>query len=195
MTRIARAMLLGLSLGLLALVAATAAVLIVVPKATGSVPLTVLTASMEPRLPPGTLVVVRPIDPSDVRVGQVVTYQIASGRPEVVTHRVIAITSASDGRREFTFRGDANAAADASPVADVQIRGALWYSVPGVGWANEIVNGRARTLVVPLVAAALFGYAAVMICLGVVPSIRRLTRRRRRTSPAQRQRRHVHLSE
>ena len=72
----------GLSFGLLALVIALAALLIVVPKVGGATPLTVLTQSMEPTLPPGTLVVVGPVEPADVRVGDVVTYQIRSGEPE-----------------------------------------------------------------------------------------------------------------
>ena len=46
-----------------------------------------LTSSMEPGLPPGTLVIVKPIDPVDVRIGTVITYQLESGKPTVVTHR------------------------------------------------------------------------------------------------------------
>lgn len=198
MTRILRAVALGLSVGLLVLVAGVAVLLIVVPRATGSVPLTVLTASMEPRLPPGTLVVIRPVVPRDVRVGEVVTYQIESGRPEVITHRVVAITTASDGARRFTFRGDANGAADAAPVRSEQIRGRLWYSVPFVGWANELVNGSARGWVVPLAAGGLFAYSGVMLSLGIAPRVRRryLTRYRRTgATPDRRQRRHVHLTE
>lgn len=198
MTRILRALALGLSVGALALVLGVAALLIVVPKATGSVPLTVLTASMEPRLPPGTLLVVRPVAPADIRIGEVVTYQIASGRPEVVSHRVVAITTASDGARRFTFRGDANAASDAAPVRPEQIRGRLWYSVPLVGWANELVHGTARAWVVPLVAGALFAYSGVMLSLGIAPRVRRryLTRYRRTgAAPRRRRRRHVHLTE
>lgn len=48
---VVHAVVLGVSTGLLLLVAALAVVLIVVPKATGSMPLTVLTQSMEPTLP------------------------------------------------------------------------------------------------------------------------------------------------
>lgn len=177
---ILRAVLFGLSLGLLLVVAFAASILIVVPKATGSTPLTVLTDSMTPTLPPGTLVVVRPIDPRDVRVGQVVTYQLVSGRPEVVTHRVVAVTSTSTGEVRFTFRGDANALPDAAAVRPEQLRGAVWYSVPVVGWANEAVNGVARKWVVPAVAALLFAYAAVMLSLGTRQALQGRVRTRYR---------------
>lgn len=174
---------LGLSVGLLLLVAALAVVLVIVPKATGSTPLTVLTSSMEPSLPPGTLLVVRPTSTEDIRVGDVVTYQIESGRPEVISHRVIEIVSSTDGTTSFVTKGDNNDAADEAAVLPVQVRGTLWYSVPWLGFVNQAVNGQARAWIVPLLAVALFGYAGYMIATGLVQ--RRADRRRER-APARR---------
>nr|WP_197981712.1 signal peptidase I [Frigoribacterium sp. CFBP 13712] len=158
----------GLSAGLLLVVVALAVLLVIVPKATGSTPLTVLTSSMEPSLPPGTLLVVRPTSTEDVRVGDVMTYQIESGRPEVISHRVIEIVSASDGTTSFVTKGDNNSAADEKAVLPVQVRGTLWYSVPWLGFVNQAVNGQARAWIVPLLAVALFGYAGYMITSGLV---------------------------
>ena len=172
----------GLSTGLVLLVAALAVVLIVIPKATGSMPLTVLTQSMEPTLPPGTLVVVRPVATDRIEVGDVVTYQITSGQAAVVTHRVIAVSSSSDGGRTFTTKGDNNAVADSRPVLPAQIRGTVWYSLPEIGTVNQFVNG-SRSWLIPTAAALLLGYAAVMITLGVVSTVRR--RRAARRAPAE----------
>ena len=83
---------LGVSVALLLVVVALAAVVIVIPKLSNAVPLTVLTSSMEPSLPPGTLIIVKPTDPDTLAVGDVVTYQIRSGEPEVITHRIISVT-------------------------------------------------------------------------------------------------------
>ncbi|PPF66877.1 signal peptidase I [Clavibacter michiganensis] len=174
-----RAVGVGLSVGILLLVVALAGVLLVVPKATGSVPLTILTQSMEPTLPPGTLIVVRPVDTDALEVGDVATYQIRSGDPAVITHRITAISSASDGSRSFTFQGDNNASPDSLPVAPGQIQGEVWYSVPLVGWANQAVNGQARGWIIPAAAVALLAYAAVTIVTGAVQA-----RRRRRASAA-----------
>ncbi len=151
----------------------------VLPKVTGSVPLTVLTESMEPTLPPGTLVVVRPTPVDRIHVGDVVTYQIASGEPAVVTHRVTSVTSAADGSPRLITQGDANAVADARPVRAVQVRGVVWYSVPWVGYANQLVNG-SRGWLVPTVAVALLLYGAVMIATGAVGAVRRQRDRRAR---------------
>jgi signal peptidase len=169
---VVHALALGLSTGLLVVVAGLAVVLIVVPKATGSTPLTVLTQSMDPTLPPGTLLVVRPTPVRDIRVGDVVTYQIESGQPAVISHRVVSIASSSDGSRTFVLKGDNNALADPGVVTATQIRGVVWYSLPGVGLVNQLVNG-SRTWLVPAIAGVLLAYGAVMITSGVVSATRR----------------------
>jgi len=173
---------LAVSGAILLLVVALALLLIVVPKVTGSTPLTVLTSSMEPTLPPGTLIIVRPVTPDEIRIGDVVTYQIRSGEPGVITHRVTAISSSSAGGRTFTFKGDNNSVADADQVLPVQIQGRLWYSVPWVGWVNNAVNGQSRTWVVPIVAVLLLTYAGYMFASGTVSAIRK--RRRHAASAA-----------
>jgi signal peptidase len=173
---------LGLSFGLLALVLLLAALVVVVPAATSSTPYTILTSSMEPGLPPGTLVIVKPIDPQDVNIGTVVTYQLDSGEAAVVTHRVIEIQGPNlpGGDPTFITKGDANSAPDAKPVMTVQLKGAVWYSVPYVGWINNIVNGDLRAIVIPIVAGLLFLYAGWMIV-----SNRTEARRRRRREEAE----------
>ncbi|BDZ49354.1 hypothetical protein GCM10025867_15950 [Frondihabitans sucicola] len=163
---------LGVSVGLVFLIGGLALILIVVPKTTGSTPLTVLTQSMEPKLPPGTLLIVRPTPVDDIHVGDVVTYQIVSGQPAVISHRVVSITSSSTGSKTFVLKGDNNAAPDSNPVAPAQIRGTLWYSIPKLGYVNQLVNG-SRTWLIPALAGALLAYGAVMVVLGIVTAVRR----------------------
>ena len=92
--------------------------LIAVPMLTHSKPLTVLTGSMKGTYDPGSIVVVHPIKPADLKVGDTLTYQIRSDEPEVITHRVVAISFGPDGKRRFITRGDANGANDPAPVKD-----------------------------------------------------------------------------
>ncbi|TFD74572.1 signal peptidase I [Cryobacterium sp. Sr8] len=162
----------ALSGALLLLVLALAVILIVVPKVAGGVPLTVLTSSMEPRLPPGTLIVVRPVNPDDLRIGDVVTYQIQSGKPGVITHRIIAVASSSDGSRSFTLQGDNNGAPDSEQVIEAQIQGRLWYSLPYIGYVNNGVNGENKAWIVPVAAVLLLSYAGYMIAAGTVAAAR-----------------------
>ncbi|RYJ02767.1 MAG: signal peptidase I, partial [Actinomycetales bacterium] len=52
---------------------------VLVPRLAGATPYTVLTGSMRPTMPPGTLVVAKPVDPEALEVGDVVTVQLRSG--------------------------------------------------------------------------------------------------------------------
>ncbi len=153
----------GLSIGLLGLVILLGVAAIVVPAAAGATPMTVLTKSMEPTYPPGTLVIVKPLPVEDVSIGDVITYQIASGRPEVVTHRVVSIISTSDGERRFVTQGDNNAVPDALAVQPVQIRGEVWYAIPWIGYVNNLVTPELRSWLVPVIASGLFAYAGVQL--------------------------------
>lgn len=153
----------GLSVGLLALVALVALLAIVVPAAVGGRALTVLTSSMEPVYPAGTLVVVKPTPPREIGIGDVLTYQLRSGEPILVTHRVIAIANNPDGTRLFTTKGDANDVADADPVMEVQVVGTVMYAIPYMGWANTAVNGDARAWILPIIVGGLLVYAVWMV--------------------------------
>jgi signal peptidase len=164
---------LGASAALLVAVVVLALILIVVPKIAGATPLTVLTQSMEPLYPPGTLIYVLPVKSSEIRLGDVITYQIESGKPAVISHRVIAINSPANGKRSFILKGDNNSDPDQAAVLPVQVRGRLWYSVPLLGWVNSALGGSKRSWIVDAIAAALFAYAAYMIISGIVAASRK----------------------
>lgn len=141
-------------------VVATLAVAVVIPRLAGATPYTVLTGSMEPDLPAGTLVVVRPSE--QFALGDVITYQLESGKDTVVTHRVVGQGVSVKGVTTYLTQGDANNVPDAEPVKPVQIRGEVWYSVPYLGrFSNSLSNDQRRTATVVLV-AALALYAAYM---------------------------------
>lgn len=136
-------------------------IMIVVPRISGATAYTVLTGSMRPVLPPGTLIVVKPIDTNAIQTGDVVTYQLKSGEPQVVTHRVVGVGTTADGEQRFTLRGDANNTNDPLILPE-QIRGKLWYSVPYAGFLNSAINGEQRTWLTWLAVGGLLAYSSVM---------------------------------
>ncbi|RCK68728.1 signal peptidase I [Desertihabitans brevis] len=136
-------------------------VAVVVPRVTGSTTYTVLSSSMEPAHPVGSLIVVRPRPVEAIRLGDVITYQLRSGEPTTVTHRVVA-SRVLDGERAFLTQGDANTRPDAALVRAVQVRGTVWYSVPHLGHLNSLLSGSQRALLAQLVALGLVVYAVVM---------------------------------
>jgi signal peptidase len=143
-------------------VTAAVSVAVLVPRIGGATPYTVLTSSMTPRMPPGTLVVVKPRPVDHIGIGDVITYQLESGKPAVVTHRVVAIGANAKGELSFTTRGDANDADDAKPVLPAQVRGVHWYHVPYLGYLNTLVTAKERQTALFAVVALLLGYAAHM---------------------------------
>jgi signal peptidase len=142
------------------------AITVAFPRLTGTVPYTILTGSMEPTMPPGTLVIVKRADPDEIGVGTVITYQITSGKPAVVTHRVVSQGFDGDGKPVFRTRGDANTAVDQDVVRPVQIKGKVWFSVPYVGYANTLLTGSQHQVVLVVAVTGLLLYAASMFFSG-----------------------------
>jgi signal peptidase len=146
--------------------------MIVLPLALGATPYTVLTGSMQPTLPPGSLVVSRSVDVDTIDIGDVVTYQVASNRPEVVTHRVVGVGFGSTGERVLVTRGDANTVDD-EPVHGVQVRGVVAYHLPYLGHLNTWVGLNRPGWLLTAVAGLLIGYGVVLVAGGAREALRR----------------------
>jgi signal peptidase len=119
--------------------------------------LTVLSGSMSPGIPVGAVVMIVPERPDQLRVGQIVTYQIPVDDHRVVTHRVVQIVEGGD-HPVFKTQGDANNAPDSwlAQVSDPTV----WrvrYVVPHLGlvfqWLRRPVVHTATVIVLPLLVA------------------------------------------
>lgn len=155
---------------LLLSIAALLIAMIGLPRVTGATPYTVLTGSMRPGMPPGSLVVTKPVEAGKLKVGDAITYQIRSGEPEVVTHRIVSLSQTLGGETLFTTQGDANPGPDEKPVKAAQIRGVVWYSIPMVGYVNSWLTGEQRIWAVGVAVALLLGYAVYMCISAIVES-------------------------
>ncbi|WP_418909074.1 signal peptidase I [Glutamicibacter endophyticus] len=98
----------GAALGTLCLVLFIAGLLF------GIRPQAVLSGSMEPTLPTGSLILVRPVPVSEVSAGQIVTVPLPDGHG-TVTHRVVGTATDSNGITSLTLKGDANLSNDPVP--------------------------------------------------------------------------------
>lgn len=172
-----------LGAGFLAVAVALLVITVIVPLAAGGKAYTVLTSSMEPDLPPGSLVFVRPVKASDIGVGSVITYQLQSRQPEVVTHRVVTMGVREDGSPVFRTQGDANPDPDPAWVRPVQVRGAVWYAVPYLGRLNSLVTPQVRDLAVRGLALGLLVYGAGQLLLSARERVTKRYRRRRGLDP------------
>ena len=87
------------------------------------------TGSMEPTLNMGTLVIDKPAR-DGYRIGQVITFRHSGLTTDVVTHRIIDITSAG----LIETKGDANQSADAWQIRPNQVQGVRDITIPKLGY-------------------------------------------------------------
>jgi signal peptidase I len=142
----------------LVLTAATAALgLGVLPRLGYYRTLTVLSSSMVPTFRPGDIVVVRPEPMRDLRVGQVITYQVPVGARQVETHRVVKIVGGlGSDHPVIQTKGDANTGLDPWTA---QLEGTtVWRLeavIPKAGYAVNAMRNRAFHALALLVLPAL----------------------------------------
>lgn len=90
----------------------------------------VVSGSMEPTFPVGTLILARETTPAQVKTGDIITfYGTVGSTTGIITHRVVAKEGTGDGAYLYT-RGDANASQDPNPVTREGLIGkVIWQSL------------------------------------------------------------------
>lgn len=110
------------------LITLAVALLLVVPGILGWQQMTVLTGSMEPSIPVGSMVYVEEVQPKELQEGDIVTFAQKDG--DVVTHRVVRNRTIEG---DLVTKGDANAEDDVDPVSYDRVIGKVAFSVPQAG--------------------------------------------------------------
>lgn len=124
------------------------AMLLVGVRIFGLRPFTVLSGSMEPTYHTGSLIYVKEVDPSEVEVGDPITF-VLNEDLVVATHRVVEI---DEENQYFYTKGDANDAVDGSPVHFNNLIGVPVFTIPGLGYiANYIQNPPGMYIAIALV--------------------------------------------
>lgn len=127
--------------GLVVAVVVLLAVALVGVRLIGFQVFTVLSGSMEPTYPTGSLIYVKNVDTSQVKPGQVITFML--DEKTVATHRVVEVVPDGEDPSVVRFRtkGDANKAEDGSLVHCRNVLGTPVFSIPKLGYlANYIQN-------------------------------------------------------
>jgi len=107
--------------------------------ALGIKPLAVQTGSMAPHIPTGSMVFVKSVPASALKVGDVITYSSMQKKGETVTHRITQ-EYLIDGRVPgFVTKGDANKVPDA-PIVGGQVKGKVIFSTPYLGTAMKALR-------------------------------------------------------
>lgn len=103
-------------------------------------PFAVLSGSMEPEYPVGSLVYVKKTDPAELAVGDVITFMQSENT--VVTHRIVEILpdDTDPETLRFTTKGDGNDAEDGTPVHYKNVLGRVVLCVPGLGYVSNFIQ-------------------------------------------------------
>jgi signal peptidase I len=112
----------------------------------------VISESMEPAIPTGSVVVLRPVGPMELMVGDVITFRRPGHADAVVTHRILGMETTGDTSLLIT-RGDANEEADPWRVPALSEKNwKLILALPQVGaWLEHLqgANGRLLLIAIP----------------------------------------------
>lgn len=139
-----------------------------VPQVLGYSVFRVMTGSMEPEIPEGSLLLVHKTDPNTLEAGDVISFFSPDPTLEgaVNTHRVVRWEEEAGSRRFYT-KGDANGMEDSYPVDAAQVVGEVVFVSRGLGrlvtlLSNPLVFG--AVILIPLLVILLMNlYRAVKI--------------------------------
>jgi signal peptidase len=132
----------GIFDALLMLVVVSALVLFLVPRLMGADLLVVVSRSMEPTIPMGSIVISLPEkNPDHISVGDVITFTVErlGGETALVTHRVVAVVDRG-GKPQFRTQGDAAEVPDLALVTPDELIGKVWLSLPLVGYLVALLR-------------------------------------------------------
>ena len=116
------------------------AILLAGVRLVGLKPYVVLSGSMEPKYPVGSMIYTKKVDPSELQKGDPLTFRLNSGA--VATHRIIEVIQPDKAGDKLSFRtkGDANAIADADPIPADRVLGKPIFCVPLLGFIANFIQ-------------------------------------------------------
>ena len=112
----------------------------------------VLSGSMTPIMLPGDMIVVEKVNPTDLKVGDVIAFQEPGGKPNTVfTHRIIDVRD--NGTLSFQTKGDANNVQDDFRTPADNVKGKLIFVIPYLGWLPSMAKNKVvffATIILPV---------------------------------------------
>lgn len=112
----------------------------------------VVSGSMAPHMPRGSVVVAVPVSIASVREGDVILFRQPDDLSRVITHRVSDIES--DGSVALVTKGDANNTPDPWRVGESNLMGRVELHLPLVGYAVQALRSEAGIVLALLVPCA-----------------------------------------
>ncbi len=122
----------------------------------GYTPLSVQTESMAPTFEAGDLIIIKKVDPSTLREGDIITFHtIIMNQYALNTHRINEIRD-DNGYRTYVTKGDNNQASDTHIIADGDIVGRYVTRIAGFGRVMDFLTSSAGFLIVIVLPMLIF---------------------------------------
>lgn len=124
----------------------------------------VLSGSMEPNYPTGSLIFVEKVDPYTLTEGDVITFML--DEDTVATHRIVAVVPDEEDSSVIRFqtKGDANDAPDGSLVHYKNVLGSPIFCIPKMGYVMNYIQHPPGLYVA-------FSVFAVLLLLMLLPDL------------------------
>jgi signal peptidase len=138
----------------------------------------VVSGSMSPTLPVGSVVAVKP--QTDYQVGDVVTFQPA-GQKTTVTHRITG-KSAVDNQTVFQTKGDANQVNDNNSIPHSNVIGRVIFQLPYLGYPISFSKTQTGLILLIIVPSTLLIYSEILTIKSETLKLIKQRRERRLTT-------------
>lgn len=131
----------------------------------GYEPMVIVTGSMQKTIPVGSLVVSHRVDPQQLEVGDVISFQKPIGAKGIDTHRIVAIRN-DKGKRLYQTKGDNNPIVDPWVISFDPGTAAhrMAFSVPYAGNALILARSAGGRL-------SLIGFVCLILLLSIFKGI------------------------
>ena len=122
---------------------------------------TVLSPSMEPTYPVGSLVYVSESAKDEIKVGTPITFKL--GDDIIATHRVVKVLKDKDDPSKECYRtkGDNNDIVDGPITKEDDVIGVAKFSIPGLGYLAEFIKQPPGTYFAILIGLAIIVFAFI----------------------------------
>lgn len=112
---------------------------LVIPKAIGYDAYVVVSGSMEPNIPVGSLVYSHKEDPASLQAGDVIVFVDPARGSTPITHRIVSNDTAAG---TIITKGDANDSEDANPATYNNVLGKVMVHIPRIGFIAAMLTSK-----------------------------------------------------
>jgi signal peptidase len=98
----------------------------------------IVSGSMEPTIPVGSLVFVKDAAPEELQPGDVISFRSETGSDIIITHRLV---EKQEEEQYLITKGDANQTNDLQPIPYENLVGLVTASIPFLGYLTTFIAG------------------------------------------------------